>query len=462
MLALGSVIGGSFFVGSSVAINAAGPAVIIPFVFCGLLVYYILFAISEMTIANTGHGSFRTFAANAFGEGAGFVVGWMYWVGMVLCMSSEATAAAILMREWFPSLSVPLASTILIAAITLLNLAGAVLLARLESIFSVVKLFAVVAFIILAVLLILGFVPGRAAVGAGAVATEPLAPRGMRGILGSLLIVMYSYCGFEVIGLAASEADNPTKTIPKAIRSTVFCLIGLYILFIFALLPLIPTSALNENVGPIVAALERHGMGRIGNVMSAVLVSAIISTMLGTMFAAGRMMRSLAEERHAPKWAKDSGEIPYRGILLSGLCMLIALWIGNLLPHVYVFLLSSSGFTILFTYAAIMASHLHFRKHCGCPPNGKCQLPGYPYTTIFTLAALILAMLSMPFVEGQAEGLYAGLALLALFAGAYAIMKAARRKRAGIQHHGRPMPDAEFSKELSEFEIEKNDEGRAK
>ena len=92
MLALGTVIGGSFFLGSSVAINAAGPSIIIAYVFGAVLVYYILFAMSEMTVANPDCGSFRTFAAQAFGPRTAFVVGWIYWSGMVLSMSSEATA----------------------------------------------------------------------------------------------------------------------------------------------------------------------------------------------------------------------------------------------------------------------------------------------------------------------------------------------------------------------------------
>lgn len=76
MLALGTVIGGSFFLGSSVAIHAAGPSVVITYIVGGVLVYYILFALSEMTVANPDTGSFRTYAAQIFGPGTGFVVGW--------------------------------------------------------------------------------------------------------------------------------------------------------------------------------------------------------------------------------------------------------------------------------------------------------------------------------------------------------------------------------------------------
>ena len=102
-----------------------------------------------------------------------------------------------------------------------------------------------------------------------------------------MLIVMFSYCGFEVIGFAASETAEPRKTIPKAIGYTVASLVSLYIVYIVVLLPLIPTAALNENTSAIVASLSRHGIGWAGTVIAAVIVSAILSSMLATMFGLG-------------------------------------------------------------------------------------------------------------------------------------------------------------------------------
>lgn len=423
MLALGSVVGGSFFLGTSVAINAAGPAIIFSYIAAGILVYFILYALSEMTVANPDSGSFRTFTIQAFGPGAGFVVGWVYWTGMVLAMSSEATAVSILIREWFPNISIPLFGSLIIIAVTLLNLLGADKLSKVEGGLSMVKLITVVAFILLGGMLILGLMPGLAPVGIGEVAREPFLPGGMGGLAGSMLIVVFAYAGFEVIGLAASEVKNPHRTIPRAITYTVISLITLYILTAFVLLPLIPTAALNDSVSPMVAALSRWGMGWAGSVINVVLLSAILSAMLGAMFGIGRMMRSLAEEGDAPKWLKDRTDVPYRGILFSGLAMLAGLGIGLLLPSVYLFLISSGGFALLFTYASILATHIRFRKKHGCPPKGKCQMPGYPYTSWFALIGLIAVIFSMPFISGQGSGLIAGLIMVAAYGGIYLIKR---------------------------------------
>lgn len=463
MMALGTVIGGSFFLGSSVAIHAAGPAILICYVLGGALVYFILFALSEMTVANPDSGSFRTFAAQAFGPGVGFVVGWVYWTGMILAMSSEATAVSILVRGWAPNISISLLGSLIIISVTMLNLLGADKLSKLESSLAAVKLFAIVSFIVIALLLITGVMPRTSAIGAGELNREPFMAGGIKSIAGSMLIVIFAYAGFEIIGLAASETDNPRETVPKAIKYTVICLVGFYILSVAVLLPLIPTAGLSEDISPMVAALNRWRIGWAGTILNIVLITAILSTMLAAMFGLGRMMRSLADEGHAPNWLKDESNVPRRGILFSGFAMLLGLGFGMLLPRVYLFLISSGGFALLFTYAAILATHIHFRKINGCPPEGKCQMPGYPYTSWIALISMIIIILSMPFIPGQGSGLIAGFILIALYSFIYMGIKfvnspernnAINRSVSNRRYKKRLL--TEFSKELTE-ENEKKD-----
>ncbi|MBP1756714.1 MAG: amino acid permease [Firmicutes bacterium] len=452
MMAMGCVIGGSFFLGSAVAIQAAGPAILLSFILGGILIYFILYALSEMTVANPDSGSFYTFTAKVFGPGAGFVVGWVYWTGMVLAMSSEATAVSILVREWIPNISISVLGSAIIIAVTLVNLLGADKLSKLESSLAIVKVFAVIAFIIIAAMLILGLIGGVGAIGLGEVAREPLMPGGLRSIPGSMLIVIFSYAGFEIIGLAASEAENPNKTIPRAIAYTVIGLVGLYILSTLVLLPLIPTAELSEEVSPMVAALSRWGMGWVSNAINFVLVTAILSTMMASMFGLGRMMRSVAEEGHAPKWLKDKKDVPYRGIIFSGIAMLIGLGAGLFFPRVYLFLISAGGFATMLTYAAILATHIRFRKCNGCPPEGKCQMPGFPYTSWIALIGTIVIIISMPFISGQSSGLIAGIVMTALFALIYLVMHLTGREGESGKmerlHHRRL--NAGFSQETAE------------
>ncbi|MGG3560042.1 amino acid permease [Neobacillus rhizosphaerae] len=456
MMALGSVIGGSFFLGSSIAIHAAGPSILLSYIIAGVLVFFILYALSEMTVGNPTVGSFSTYAAQELGEGTGFVVGWLYWTGIVLSMSSEATAISILFQEWYPNVSIAILGSAILIGVTLLNLLGADKLGKLESGLSAVKIFAIIFFILTAIVLIFGIMPGKPAIGLGELAREPLMPGGIKGIAGSMLIVIFAYAGFEIIGLAASEASNPTETIPKAIRYTVFSLVGLYILYALVLLPLIPTSTLNETISPMVASLDRWGIGWAGTALNIVLISAILSAMLAAIFGLGRMIRSLADEGHAPGWLKDSKDVPYRGILFSGFAMLVGLGFGLLFPRVYLVLITSGGFALIFTYAVIMASHIRFRKRNGCPPGGICQMPGFPYTSWITLISMIIVLVSMPFIPGQGTGLVAGIGMVVIYSLIYFAMRYRTRSRSQASDSGVPTIDyrsgmlTEFAEELTD------------
>jgi AAT family amino acid transporter len=428
MLALGSVIGGSFFLGSSIAIRTAGPSIIIGFMIGAIVVYWILTALSEMTVANPHPGSFRTYAEQVFGPYMGFIVGWVYWTGLVLAMSSEATAASLCIKSWFPSLSIPVLAMSIVIAVTLLNLLGAHLLSHLENSLAAVKLLAVIGFIILALFLILGLLPGRAAVGAGALAAAQWFPNGIGGLAGSMLIVVFCYAGFEVIGLASSEARDPHKTIPKAIKSTILSLVILYLGVIVLLLPLLNTNNLPANTSPMVAALTARGLGFAAGVINVVLVTAIISAMLASTFGLGRMLRSLADNRQAPSFLIDKTEVPLKGILFSGLAMLAGVSLSLILPkQVYIFLVSSGGFTLLMAYLIIMLTHLRFRARYGCPPAGHCQMRGYPWTTWITIVCLVLVIATMPLIPGQGAGLMAGLLLIVFYSIAFFIFFRASR-----------------------------------
>jgi AAT family amino acid transporter len=235
-----------------------------------------------------------------------------------------------------------------------------------------------------------------------------------------MLIVIFTYAGFEIIGLASSEARDPHKTIPRAIKLTIISLLGLYIAVMALLLPLVSTGRFSSSTSPMVTALTARGMGFAAGVINFVLVTAILSTMLASVFGLGRMLRSLADNGHAPAFLRDKGDVPLRGILFSGVAMLAAVSLSFYVPkQIYIFLVSSGGFSFLLTYLVIMITHLRFRARRGCPPTGHCQLSGYPYTTWAAIISLVLAIASMPLIPGQGSGLFAGLALVAFYSVAY-------------------------------------------
>jgi L-asparagine transporter-like permease len=155
--------------------------------------------------------------------------------------------------------------------------------------------------------------------------------------------------------------------------------------------------------------------------------------------------------------------VPYKGILFSGLSMLIGLFFGLLFPRAYLVLITSGGFALIFTYAVIMASHIRFRKREGCPPGGICQMPGFPLTSWLALISLIIILLCMPFIPGQTAGLITGSSMVVIYSLIYFVMSYLRRTKAnetakkGISpREFRPNYATELARELSERVDERN------
>lgn len=442
MLALGSVVGGSFFLATSVILQSAGPSSLVAFAVGGVLIFLTLRALSEMTVSRPAHGSFREYAANAFGPMAGFVVGWLYWSGLVLALSSEATASALFARLWLPRAPVWLLSLTVIVAVTLLNMLDVRLFATVESVMAAVKLLAIVAFILLMVLVLFGLWPGRPAVGLGMLRQEPFMPGGAGGLAGSMLIVLFSYAGFEVLGLAAPEAREPARTVPRAVLLTVVLLVGLYITAMVVMLPVLPLGTLEKDVSPMVRSLQLVGFPRLAPVFNFIILTASLSTMVAATYSLSRMLLSLAHEGQAPAVLKRTSPTgaPRNATLASAGGMLVGVVLAYLLPkQVYLFLVSSSGFALLFAYLMILASQLVIRRREGCR-EGMCQMPAYPYGTWLGIIGIVAAIAAMPLVPGQGAGLVAGLAMLVFFCVAYLMFQ----RRAGTPG---PAPEPEETDE---------------
>lgn len=438
MLALGTIVGGSFFLGTAVVLHNAGPGALLAFAFGGLVTYLVLTALSELTVSRPTHGSFRAYAHMAFGPMASFVVGWLYWAGLVLALSSEGIASAMFARLWLPNVPVWPIALAVILAVTLLNLMDVRSFAVIESAMAAVKLLAVAAFILLGIALVAGIVgsgpgaggvagPGGAAPAPApgpAFAGQPLLPRGIGGLAGSLLLVLFSYAGFEVLGLAAPEAKDPGRTVPRAVIWTVIGLVTLYVGTVAVVLYFLPAAAIEEEVSPMVSLLRLTGFPALAAGLNLIVMTAAISTMLAAMYGLSRMLYSLAEEGQAPAFLKQLTPpgIPRNAILVSSAGMMVGVVLSYILPRgVYVFLVSSAGFALLFSYLMILLSQLVLRTREGCKP-GACAMPAFPWATWLGIVLLVGAIAFMPLVPGQGPGLIAGVGMLLFFALAYMLL----------------------------------------
>lgn len=226
MISLGGCIGTGFFLGSGYTINEAGPmGAMISYLVGGIIMYLTMLCLGELSVAMPVAGSFQTYSTKFIGPATGFAIGWLYWLGWAVTVALEFLAAGQLMQRWFPDSPVWLWCAIFGALIFSLNALSAKAFGETEFWFSSVKIFAIIMFIVVGGAAMFGLIDMKSGQEAPLLSNffaEGLFPNGVTALLITMITVNFSFQGTELIGIAAGESENPEKTIPKAIKQTVW------------------------------------------------------------------------------------------------------------------------------------------------------------------------------------------------------------------------------------------------
>ncbi|MDP4182704.1 MAG: amino acid permease, partial [Bacillota bacterium] len=258
IMALGNIIGSGIFLGSGSVIALAGPAAVISYAVGGIIMLLEVMFITEMSIINPAPGSFRTHASEVFGPWIGFVNGWMFWCSGVLGMASEVAAAAIFTKLWFPHIPLWIFCLIYTVIMTVINLKDARGLSRIESWLAATKVIALVIFIIFGFLAVSGIISSGTFKPAPIFhSVESFMPKGVNGIMASMIMVLFSFTGTGIIGLAIAETEEPEKNAPPAIYTIAFSVIILYCFSILFIVLLTPWNTVSTSESPFVAILNR-------------------------------------------------------------------------------------------------------------------------------------------------------------------------------------------------------------
>lgn len=318
LIGIGSIIGAGFFLGTSLSIETAGPAIIIDYLVAGITAFFVFSALAEMTVRDPATGSFRTYAKKAFGNSMGFISGWMYWSAGVLIMSSEVVALATFTKFWFPH--VPLwIFTVIYAIIAFgINLLGVKNFGKIESLFAIIKLSTLIVFIIFGFLLLTHVISPYSVSLNGKNVFHPFTPTGIKGMWSALIFVFFSFGGIEVVGIASSELKNKNE-VPKAGIGMLFALGAVYILSIFFVLYMVSWTDIDTSKSPFVTALTVFNIPYIDSIFNVIIISAAFSTMVGALFSVTNILNSIAEDGDAPKLFAERNKkgTPLKSLLLT-------------------------------------------------------------------------------------------------------------------------------------------------
>ncbi|MFI2781294.1 amino acid permease [Streptomyces sp. ALB3] len=432
MISIGGVIGAGLFVGSSTAVAAAGPAVLISFLLAAALVVLVMQMLGEMAVAHPDTGSFSTYADRALGRWAGFSIGWLYWWFYILVIPIEAIAAGEVIAgltslpSWIPAL----------AMITLL--AGSNLLAvrnygEFEYWFALLKVIAIVAFLVLGGLAVFGLLPGSDAHGVSNLwSNGGFAPKGGVAVLAGLLTAMFSFQGSEIVTIAAAESEEPKKNIKKAVRAVVWRLGLFYVGSIFVVVSLVPWNSDALAAGSYQAVLDRMNIPGAGRIMDVVLVVAVSSCLNSAIYTASRMAFSLARRKDAPAAlaATSASGVPRNAVIASTVIGVAAVIANYLLPSVFTYLIASSGAIALMMYMVIAITQYATRRKEAEP--GEVRMWAFPYLTLATIAFIAGVLVLMAVLPGHRLELWLSLSLAAVLVGVGIL----RQRR----HGDRPSP----------------------
>lgn len=398
MIAIGGAIGTGLFLGSKFAIGFAGPGVIVSYAIGGLIALCLMACLAEMTVAHPTSGSFGAYAEHYISPLAGFIVRYSYWSCIVLAVGTEVTAVAEYMKMWFPDVSSWWWIIGFSAALIGVNAYSVKAFGSVEYWFSSIKVFAILAFILLAAIVLFGQ-HGVADGVRNLTAHQGFAPNGFWGIWIGVIISIFSYLSIEMIAVAAGEAKNPEESVKKAFRATVYRLVIFYLLSLTLIVMLVPWTVLTEKgaTSPFITVMQELGIPFADSILNFIVIIAALSAMNSMLYISTRMMFSLSRAGDAPKFLgkiKENG-VPMNALMLSASGIAVAAIVYTVNPEAaFPVMIALSMFGAMLTWGMIFVTHFFFRRDIN--KRGvtlSFRVPGFPVTT--ALGAILMAAIML-------------------------------------------------------------------
>ena len=426
MIALGGAIGTGLFLGSALAVRVAGPGVILTYLIGAVVALLLMGALSEMAVAHPTAGSFGVYAEMYLSPYAGFVVRYTYWACQVIAIGSEATAVAIYCQFWFPG--IPQWAWIAAFSIALVgvNAASVAQFGAFEYWFSMIKVVAIVMFLIAGTAAIFGWGPAAAVGFSNYTAHGGFLPHGFRGVWFAIVFVIFSYLGSEIVAVTSGEARDPSVAVPRAMRSMVGRLIIFYVGAITILVGIVPWNQIHPGAAitasPFVIVFQKLGIPAAAHAINFVVLTAALSSMNCNLYLVTRMIFSLSCGGYAPgAWGRVTRKgVPLNALLVSSVGLVVAILVALRYTQAYEKLFGVSLFGGLFVWLMIFLTHLAFRRR---EKPARIFMPGFPYTTLLGLAFMIAILASTWFVEGMEITLKAGAVWMVTISAAYLLWK---------------------------------------
>lgn len=409
LIAMGGAIGTGLFLGSAQVIQSAGPSIILGYAIGGLIAFLIMRQLGEMIVHEPTTGSFSHFAYKYWGNFPGFLTGWNYWILYILVAMSELTAVAKYINYWWPFIPAWVSVLFFFIVITLVNLGNVKFYGESEFWLAIIKVTAVIAMIIFGIVLLVTADPSSGSTITNLWTHGGFFPKGFDGLFYMLAFIMFAFGGIELIGMAAAEAEQPEKTIPKAINQVVFRVLIFYVGSLTILLSLVPWDKLELgglDKSPFVMIFSQLGIGWAASILNFIILTAALSVYNSGMYANSRMLFGLAEQGNAPKvfLKVNKSGTPIPAVLFSALLIFACVLLNYFVPedalgHLMYIVVGA----LVLNWAMIALTHLNFKKVV-IAEGIKTKYPSFLYPiTNYIVLGFIAVVLYIMWMQGFKE-----------------------------------------------------------
>lgn len=444
-IALGSAIGTGLFYGSSEAINQGGPAVLLAYMIGGAAVYLVLRALGEMAVSNPVSGSFGEYASTHLGRLPGFLTGWTYTFEMIIVCLADVTALGVYMGFWFPDVPRWIWVLATIFFIGALNLLSVKVFGELEFWLSIAKVVAIIAMIAAGVvILVFGLGVHDTSDGVSRLWNHGgIFPTGIGGFIGSFAVVMFAFGGTEIIGITAGEAENPEKTIPRAVNTIPIRVILFYVLTLGVIMSITSWDAISSQGSPFVQIFSGLGIKSAATVLNVVVITAALSAINSDIFGAGRMMFGMAQRGDAPAVMRRVTRtgVPWMTVLIMTGALLLGVLLNYLIPdRIFVIIASIATFATVWVWLMILLAQFQSRRRMSAKESAALQypVPLWPYAQIAAIAFMIFVCVVLGFYDDTRVALIVGAVWIALMSLTYLLC--VRPRASGTPSHDQNKP----------------------
>ncbi len=403
LITIGGIMGSGYFLGTGEVINQVGPSVFIAYILGGLIIYLTMLCMGELAVAIPISGSFITYTSDFISPSIACGVGWSYWINWIAYIPAECIAGGIIM-EYFTGIDGYIWGFGFALLITYINLIDVKIFGEIEFWLALIKILALVGFVIIAVLIFFGIIHGpqpSEVIGKKFLISEGgLFPNGGMALLTAMVLLLVNYQGSEIIGLAAGESTNPARMIPNAIRNVTFRILFIYIIPVFCLVTIFPWQKANLVNSAFADALNFYGLHWAGAATGIVTLTAAISCSNSGLYGTVRSLNALARNGMAPYklGLLNKNAVPQNAVITTLISVWILLGVGYFFSQtkLYVALLVVSGFTGLIAWISLCWAQINFRKRlyqAGYTTKDlSYKTPGSPYTGIIAIILMVCCL----------------------------------------------------------------------